>query len=392
MKIESIQTHILRVPLGNQRFYSSQCAFPERKSLLVEITTDEGLVGWGEGGQYGPAEPVAACINAVFAPQLIGRDPRAPGRIWEELYAATRDFGQKGAYIEAQSAIDIALWDLLGQALGQPIHRLLGGAFRDSVPAYATGFYYTGDDYMNHHADMARLTAEAQAYVETGFAMLKVKVGLLTVDADLERVTAIREIIGPTTRLLVDCNHAYNAATAIRLGRGLERLGVYWFEEPVPPEDHAGYRHVRQALDIPIAGGECEYTRYGFRDFLAGGCVDIAQPDLCAAGGFSELLKIHALASSLGVWLIPHVWGSGVALAAALHLLAILPPFPHTANPIPLQNEPVIEFDRSPNPLRDQLLVEPVTLTAGRVPVPQGPGLGIRVDAHVLRRYDVTAT
>jgi D-galactarolactone cycloisomerase len=239
---------------------------------------------------------------------------------------------------------------------------------------------------------MARLTAEAQAYVETGFAMLKVKVGLLTVDADLERVTAIREIIGPTTRLLVDCNHAYNAATAIRLGRGLERLGVYWFEEPVPPEDHAGYRHVRQALDIPIAGGECEYTRYGFRDFLAGGCVDIAQPDLCAAGGFSELLKIHALASSLGVWLIPHVWGSGVALAAALHLLAILPPFPHTANPIPLQNEPVIEFDRSPNPLRDQLLVEPVTLTAGRVPVPQGPGLGIRVDAHVLRRYDVTAT
>lgn len=387
MKIQNIQTYILRVPLGNQRFYSSQCAFPERKSLLVKITTDDGLVGWGEGGQYGPAEPVAACINAVLAPQLIGRDPHAPGRIWEELYAATRDFGQGSAYIEAQSAIDIALWDILGQALGVPVHTLLGGAFRDSVPAYATGFYYTGADYLNHRADMARLTAEAQAYVETGFDMLKIKVGLLSVAADLERVTAIREIIGPQTRLLVDCNHAYNAATAIQIGRGLESLGVRWLEEPVPPEDHEGYRRVRAALDIPIAGGECTYTRYGFRNFLLAGCVDIAQPDLCVAGGFSELLKIQALASSLGVWLIPHVWGSGVALAAALHFLAVLPPFPHTANPIPLQNEPVIEFDRSPNPLRDELLAEPIRLVDGRVSVPQGPGLGIHLDETALSKF-----
>ncbi len=387
MKIESIQTGILRVPLCSQRFYSSQCAFPERKSLLVKITTDDGLIGWGEGGQYGPAEPVAACINAVLAPQLIGRDPCAPVRIWEELYASTRDFGQKGAYIEAQSAIDIALWDILGQALGQPIHRLLGGAFRDSVPAYATGFYYTGEDYLNHRADMARLTAEAQAYVETGFDMLKIKVGLLTVEADLERVAAIREIIGPQTRLLVDCNHAYNVVTAIQIGRELEKLGVRWLEEPVTPEDRDGYRHARAALNIPIAGGECEYTRYGFRDFLSAGCVDIAQPDLCVAGGFSELLKIHALASSLGVWLIPHVWGSGIALAAALHFLAFLPPFPHTANPIALQNEPVVEFDRSPNPLRDDLLTDPIHLVDGRVPVPQGPGLGICVDEAALRKY-----
>ena len=254
MKIESIQTNVLRVPLGGQRFYSSQCAFPERKSLLVKITTDDGLIGWGEGGQYGPAEPVAACINAVLAPLLIGRDPSAPVRIWEELYAATRDFGQGSAYIEAQSAIDIALWDIMGQALGQPIHRLLGGAFRATVPAYATGFYYTGADYLNHRADMARLTAEAQAYIATGFDMLKIKVGLLTVEADLERVTAIREIIGPQTRLLVDCNHAYNAVTAIQIGRGLEKLGVRWLEEPVPPEDREGYRRVPRRARYPHRG------------------------------------------------------------------------------------------------------------------------------------------
>jgi len=124
----------------------------------------------------------------------------------------------------------------------------------------------------------------------------------------------------------------------------------------VPPEDKEGYKRVRNALKIPIAGGECEYTRYGFRDLIINGCVDIIQPDLCVSGGFSEFLKIHALSSSFNLLLIPHVWGSGVALASALHALACLPPLPHTTNPTLLQNEPVIEFDQSPNPLRDDLL------------------------------------
>ncbi len=144
---------------------------------------------------------------------------------------------------------------------------------------------------------------------------------------------------------------------------------------------------MRHALDIAITGGECEYTRYGFKNLLAGGCVDIAQPDLCVAGSFSEWLKIHALASSFGVAVIPHVWGSGVALAAALHVLASLPPFPHTANPIPLMNEPIVEFDRNHNPLRDELLVNQLTLVDGRVPVPQDPGLGIQINTDVLQKY-----
>jgi len=188
--------------------------------------------------------------------------------------------------------------------------------------------------------------------------------------------------------ILVDCNHAYNAATAIRMGRVLERHGCLFFEEPVPPEDRDGYRRVRQSLDIAIAGGEAEYTRWGFRDLIAGGCVDIAQPDLCVCGGFSEFQKIFALASSHGVPLTPHVWGSGVAQAAALHAIATLPPMPHTANPVPMQNEPIVEFDRNPNPLRDELLRGGLAIGRdGRVPVPQGPGLGIEVDEQVLRRY-----
>jgi D-galactarolactone cycloisomerase len=387
MKITKIETFILKTALGKESFYSSQSIFPERKSLIVRIETNEGLVGWGEGGQWGPAEPVAACIEAVLGPRLLGRDPRQPTRIWEENYAATRDFGQKGTYIEAISGIDIALWDILGQSLGAPIHVLLGGAFRDRVTAYATGCYYRGEDVLNVRAMIPALAAEARSYVDAGFTMLKTKVGLLSVEADLERLAAIREAIGPAVPMMVDANHAYNAYTAIRLGHGMEPLNVLWFEEPVPPEDREGYRHVRGALSIPIAGGECEWTRYGFRDLLAGGCVDIAQPDLTASGGFSEWSKIYGIASAYGVPMIPHVWGSGVAVAAALHVLAATPPFPHTANPVPLQNEPVIEFDRNPNPLRDDLLVERIALVDGCVPVPQGPGLGIRVNEEVLMQY-----
>ena len=387
MKIKKIETFILRVPLGSERFLSSQCPFPERNSLLVRVETEDGLIGWGEGGQYGPPEPVAACLNAVLAPRLIGRDPRQPGRIWEELYALVRDYGQKGPYIEAISALDIALWDILGQSLDLPIHTLLGGAFRDSVAAYATGFYYRGNGYLDHKSSLPALAEEAQTHLDASFNAFKIKVGLLSVEADLERVAAVREAAGPRVQLLVDTNHAYSVATAIRMGRGLEELDVQWLEEPVVPEDYEGYRQVRRALNIPIAGGECEYTRYGFAKLIGGGCVDIAQPDLCVAGGFSEWIKIQALASSFHVAVIPHVWGSGVALAAALHALAAIPPSPHTANPVPLQNEPVIEFDRNYNPLRDDLLTHSFTLQAGRVPVPQEPGLGIQINEEVLETY-----
>lgn len=388
MKISRVTTYSPRLPLGRERFFSSQCAFPERNSLLVRLETDDGLVGWGEGGQYGPPEPVAACIEHVLAPRLLGRSPHEPGRIWEEFYALTRDFGQKGTYIEALSAIDIALWDLKGQALGVPIHNLLGGAFRESIPAYATGCYYRGDDVLDHTSSLKKLAGEAASYAQAGFRLLKIKVGLLSVAADDERVAAIRQAVGPAMGIMVDCNHAYNTATAIRMGRVLERHGCLVFEEPVPPEDREGYRQVRAALDIAIAGGEAEFTRWGFRDLIEGGCVDIAQPDVCICGGFSEFQKICALASAHNIMVVPHVWGSGVAQAAALHAIAALPPQPHTAHPVPLQNEPVVEFDRNHNPLRDDLLRGGLVIGPdGRVPVPQGPGLGIEVNEDVLRRY-----
>ena len=377
---------ILRVPLGDKTFYSSQAAFPERNSLLVRVETDAGLVGWGEGGQYGPPEPVAACVDHVLGPKLLGRDPTEPVRIWEELYAFSRDFGQKGAYIEAISALDIAFWDIAGQAVGLPIWKLLGGRFRDSVVAYATGCYYP-----NRFDDLPKLLdaleSEAASYRDAGFSLLKIKIGLLGLDQDVERLRVIRNAVGPSIGILVDANHAYTAASAIRMGRRMEPFDVRFFEEPVAPEDRDGYRLVRQQNPIPVAGGECEFTRYGFRDLIAGGCVDIAQPDLAACGGFTAWSQILTLASAFGVAVIPHVWGSGIAVAAALHAVATTPLIPYTANPVPLLNEPVLEFDRKHNPLRHELLHQKFVCLQGRVAIPDQPGLGVTVREDTLARF-----
>lgn len=386
MKIQSIRSYVLRVPLGKKVFYSSQARFPDRTSCLVRVETDTGIVGWGEGGQYGPPEPVATCIDHVLAPRLLGRDPTEPVPIWEDLYSFSRDFGQKGTYVEAISALDLALWDIAGRALGVPVWKLLGGAFRSTVAAYATGCYYP-ESFADRTGMLRDLEAEALVYREAAFGFLKVKVGLLDLKADIERLDVIRRAVGPEVGMMVDANHAYTTASAIRMARLMEPLDVRFFEEPVLPEDHDGYRRVRSASPIAVAGGECEYTRYGFRSLIGGGCVDIAQPDLAVCGGFTAFSQILAIASAHGVAVIPHVWGSGIALAAALQAIAVIPPMPHTANPLPLQNEPVVEFDRKHNPLRDELLEETFQLVDGRLAVPGGPGLGVAVSEAALERF-----
>ena len=287
--ITRISTHVLRAPLGADRFYSSQASFPERNSMLVKVevaptagaaahgeegeeATREGgaretLFGWGEGGQYGPGEPVAAVIDDVLGPMLLGRAVR-PTRCWEEMYAATRDFGQRGSYIDAISALDIALWDCLGKILNVPVSELLGGRHRDSVPTYATGCYYRGDDVLCSKESTPALVEEAKGYVAMGFTMIKTKVGLLPIEEDAARIRAIRAGVGPDIKIMVDANHAYNVATACRMAKLLEPLDIVFFEEPTPPEDLKGYAKLRQSTSIPIAGGECAFTRYAFNDMF----------------------------------------------------------------------------------------------------------------------------
>ena len=389
MTIDRIETFVLRAPLGAERFYYSQRALAERASLLVRVTTDAGLVGWGEGGASMPVEHAAACIHDVFAPRVLGRDPLAPRTLWHDLYAFSRDFGRKATPLDALSGIDIALWDIRGREAGKPVHALMGGAFRRRVRPYATGFYYGADDPHDLPRALARVREEAERHVESGFTAMKAKIGLLAVRDDLRRMEVLREAVGDGVLLMADANHAYNRHTALRVGHALEALGFHWLEEPLVPEDVAGCAALRRKLRIAIATGECEYTRYGFLELLRHDAADVLQPDLARCGGLSEGLCIAALASAHHTPLCPHVWGSGVALAAALQFIAVLEPTPHTAFPRVPENDVMLEFDRSPNPLRDGLLAEPFELDGDAVRIPQRPGLGIDVRPHALERFTV---
>lgn len=376
MMITEVRTHVLEAALS-QPFAYSRAWYDTRTAMLVEIETDEGLIGWGEC--YGPARITAAVVQSV-APWLIGQDPLRTEFLWQMIYARLRDHGQKGAVIQGLSGIDIALWDIKGKHFGVPVHRLLGGPLRDEVQAYATGLYRrkSGDP-------LRYLAEEAAGHVADGFKAVKLKVGF-GVEEDAAVTRAVREAIGPDIALMVDANHAYDAVAAIRLGRMIEADNIGWFEEPVPPEDVAGYRAVKAAISIPIAGGECEFTRFGFRDILASRAMDIIQPDTCAAGGLSECKKIADMAEAFGVRYNPHVWGTGIAIAASLQLLAVLPAHtPPSLAPV----APMLEFDRTEHPIRQSLLVQPLEHAKGVVCVPDAPGLGIEVDREALARFAI---
>jgi D-galactarolactone cycloisomerase len=384
MKITSVDTHVLAASLDGQEFGWSQRVTGTRQAALCVVSTAEGLQGVGEAFYFGgPATVVARLMRDGLGPLLIGADPLETSVIWDRLYNWTRDQGQKGVTISAISAIDIALWDLKGKMLGQPIHTLLGGAYRRQARAYATGLY----EPRGVTRVVDALVEEALGYRESGFAGMKLKVGY-GFSTDLGYVRAIREAIGPDLLLMVDANHAYNAPEAIRLARALAPYDIHWFEEPVPPEDLDGYVEVRRQAPMPIAGGECEYTRYGFRELIARRAVDILQPDLCACGGFSETQKILALASAANLPVIPHVWGTSVGLAAALQLFAALPNTPERRFPA----EPLFEYDRSPHPFRDRVTQESFAMRDGHLAIPDRPGLGIELDMEFIRRHAVGGT
>jgi D-galactarolactone cycloisomerase len=391
MKIDRIETFVLKAPLAaGEGFYWSQAGCTERASLLVKITTDSGLVGWGESGVSMPVDHLQSYTHDILAARLMGRDASATEPIWHDLYGFSRDFGRKGASVDAMSGVDIALWDLRGKEAGRPIHALMGGAFRDRVRSYATGLYYRGKDVRDVRAALKQVRTEARGFVQRGFTAIKGKIGLLPWRDDLRRMEVLREEVGADFLLMTDANHAYNFPTAQRMGEALQALGFHWFEEPLVPEDIAGCAELRRKLSIAIATGECEYGRCGFLDLLRAGAADILQPDLCRCGGLTEGQKILALATAYHTPVCLHVWGSGIAIAAGLQLTAIIPPIPHTVFPVAPENEPMLEFDRNPNPLRDELLTRPFTLDGEAVRIPQGPGLGVEINRGTLKRFTVS--
>jgi D-galactarolactone cycloisomerase len=226
------------------------------------------------------------------------------------------------------------------------------------------------------------LIEEARGYLDFGFKAMKLKVGFGLQD-DLDTIHAIREAIGPEPRLMLDANCAYTAGEAIWLAQRIQDCDIYWFEEPMPPEDIQGHLEFKRKAGIMLAAGESEFTRYGCRELIAKRAVDIIQPDTCGAGGLSEMMRIIALATAWNVRCIPHVWGTGVGLAANLQLQAAMPHFPTSLFP----EESLIEFDRSPNPLREELVEEEFIIEGTRLLIPERPGLGVTLNKAVVKKY-----
>lgn len=385
MRIVAIKSHVLQYDLDEELGYSQQY-YTKRTAHLVEVQTDAGITGWGEcfgGGNIAFANKTI--VERLIAPMILGMDPLDRDVIWHKVYNLLRDHGQKGMPIQALSGIDIALWDIAGKASGLPVYKLLGGAFRDRIDVYGYGMM------LQRRPDLKERFAEDSAEIrDAGFKAMKMKIGL-GVKTDIELTEAVRNSIGADTGLMVDANHAYTTREAIELGRKLEQLDVAWFEEPVAPEDQAGYRELRDALDLNIAGGEAEFTRWGFRDLIANRCVDILQPEVCGLGGITEYQKVLAMATAHFVPVVNHVWGSAVAVGTNLHLLAALPDFPGAAHPV----QPMLEYDTTPNRFREDLLQEPLRIreqvkqSGGSAALPTAPGLGVDPDPDFIRHFEV---
>ncbi|WP_303317276.1 mandelate racemase/muconate lactonizing enzyme family protein [Flavivirga abyssicola] len=375
MKIKAIETFVLKDEL-QQSFFFSQWEYSERCICVVKVTAEDGTYGWGEG--YGPAKLVEAGID-LLKPMVIGLNPLENEVIWNKMYRKTLDFARRGTLMASISALDIAIWDLKGKLLGLPISTLLGGAHRNKIKPYATGLYFTD------HNDFSKgFVEEAKLYVSQGFKAMKMKVGL-GIKEDVANVKLIRETIGDNIELMIDSNHAYTLREAIELSRKIEKYDIKWFEEPISPEFYGQYNELRQKTSIPIAGGECEYLRFGFQQLIKNKSVDILQPDICACGGLTEAKRISALATTNGVDLIPHTWGTSIGLHVALHFISNLESVPGRM----YQPDFLMEFDQTENGLRERLTFPKIKMNNGMIEVPNRPGLGIDVDEDVLSEYSI---
>ena len=349
-----------------------RAVFTKLGVTLVEIRSDTGLVGYGEClSRYAP-RIWAAVVDDLLAPLVVGEDPWDTERLWERMFRDLRSLSghSRGVLVEGIAGVDTALWDLKGKAAGLPVSALLGGHVRQRVAAYASSVMVQAPDAM---------ARDAAAVVARGFRALKIKIGT-GVASDAAIVRSIRRAVGDGVDLMVDANGAYRAAEAIDLIRRIDEYRITWFEEPVPPDDLDGYRRIRAATATPLAAGEGEFTRFGVRDVLATGAVDVIQPDVARAGGISETRKITDLAGAHHVAYAPHVgFSSIVCVAATLHLAAAA------------SNFLTYECMYTANPLRERLAVTalggPDQLEGGEVPVPPGPGLGLEIDPDALAFY-----
>ncbi len=388
MRIKSAQAWWVRIPIAASRQHRSDFGTLRTfDAAILRIETDDGLVGWGEGknaaGSAGTYAALVHMLNHEVAPRLVGRDPADIVQIWEMLYNGVRhetastsghvmpELARRGISVAAISAVDIALWDILGKSLGQPVWRLLGGRKADRMPAYASGGWAPAD----------AIGDQLRAYIDQGgFRAVKMRVGAMdgAPHVSAARVRAARAALGPDVQLMVDAHGTYTVADAKRFVRMVEDCDLAWFEEPVVADDKPGMAEVRASAAVPVAAGESEATRFAFRDLVTGKCADVLQPDPAFCGGITEAMRIGALASAFNLRFAPHLWAGAPCFFAGLHVCA--------ASPASF----VIEYSLGANPMIHDLVEDEVSAADGMVEIPDRPGLGFTIsekflEAHALR-------
>ena len=348
MQIEQIEVINLRFTYPNEHgFWYGGGIATGRLTSLVLVHASGGQIGIGS--VYSHPDLVRTIIEGHLRPLLLGRDPRDVEDLWHFMYRQTRWYGRKGAAMSAIGGIEMACWDLRGKALGKSVASLLG-AERAAVPAYASGLLW--------NRDLDALGAEAQRHVANGFRRVKMRLGMSEAE-DIAAVTAVRQAVGPDIGVIVDASMRYSLPVALRMARVLEKLNVFWYEEPFEPEDIDNFVALREQISVPIAAGENEFGVQGFRVRLRAGAVDIVQPDACRDGGIGETNRVGKLAQEFGASVATHTWSDAVALTANAHVIASLP------------NGLTVEVDQTGNPFINDLLVEPIVCLLYTSPSPR---------------------
>lgn len=380
MKITRVRAVPMSDPVPRERQHRTDLGTKVKSdATLILVETDNGFTGIGAA--LGTPPVVAAIVEHELEPEVVGEDPLFSERIYEKMYNGSRAkpalargvpqpevSRRSGMVMEAIAGVDIAIWDVKAQALGIPVYQALG-AVRSSIRGYASGGWAPGDE----------AEGELGGYAARGFSAVKMRVvgrDGFSIENCVRRVKAARRGIGPQVELMVDAHGSLEVPVAIKLARELEPYDIAWFEEPVSPQDHRGQAEVRRATIIPIASGEREFTRFDFQDLLEHNALDIAQPDVARAGGFTEIRRIAALTSARGIRLAPHAWGSGILFAASIH----------TA--MAATNCHILEVSQGYMPMMWELFNEPFDIRPdGTVHAPDRPGLGFTLRADALERF-----
>lgn len=366
LRITGMETDVLRFPPGKPYSDAIHQFGPDRGGVVLRLLTNAGITGWAYssfGMIAGGPRVVQTLLETEVRPVLVGKDPAFPKRLRAELWQAVEYHGIQGVTSFALAAADVALWDILGKAAGLPVYKMLG-AYRDRMPAYAMcGWYYEND------SDLSQFRRAIESHLEEGFHAVKIKVGRSDLDDDVTRIRAAQALCGKNRRVMVDANQVFNRNEALRRGRVYQQMGCFWYEEPLAPHEKDGYAELARELDIRIATGENEYTKYAFLDLLNRHAVDVVQPDNRRAGGVTEWMEIAALADAFGVEVASHGGGP-----TNLHMLCAMP------NAIYIETGSI---------KGDSSSVEKLRMVNGDLLAPETPGMGSELRRDYVQKYKV---